>query len=520
MGKHVVDDVVAWRRRTRRLCVAALIVVGFVATAAHSAKLAAAPVSTDDVAEANPAMDSAEELAKTQELQAAIARFGQRDFQGTLDALKAAVAKRPELGQPLVLRARMFLLNNDLANARGDLEAVIREAPEDPEAYLLLGDLAFTDGRFTECGLLFDKATQIVEAFDGDAKRKQKSQSRVFAGKAALAETRGDWKQAQGFLDQWLALDSQDSNAHARMGRVLFELNQPEEALKEFEIAEQNAPPERRERFTPAPVALARLYDQRKDRDKANQWKDYAVAKRGGDVKTWLALARWLWDTGRFEESRTHADKAIELDPKSVDGNLLRGVIARFEQQPADAEKFLEAAYFSSPSHFQISNQLALVLAEQADPQKKKRAGELAAVNLQRLPRSPEALATMGWVMYLAGEKGEAEKHLGRARAATGGRITPDLAFYMATVFRDKKEARLARDLVDTALKQSATVPFVYRPQAEKLLAELEQVAPKGATPAAEGETAAEGTTPDAKEEPTPQRIKPAPRSAPAPKDE
>jgi len=497
------------------------LLVGLLALSAYWPTMAiSAPVTTEDVSNAAPGIDSAEELAKTQELQAAIARFGQRDFAGTLDALKAAVAKRPELGQPHVLRARMFLLNNDVQNARVDLEQAIREAPEDPEAYLLLGDMAFTEGRFTECGLLFEKAASVVEAFDGDAKRKQKSQSRVFAARAALAETRGEWEQARDYINQWLALDSQDSNAHARMGRVLFELNEPEEALKEFEIAEQSAAPERRERFTPAPVALGRLYEQRKDREKADHWMQYAIAKRGSDVKTWLSIARWLWDTGRYDEARSHADKAIELESKSVEANLLRGVIARFDQEPADAEKFLEVAYFGSPSHFQASNQLALVLAEQEDPQKKKRAAELAAVNLERLPRNADALSTMGWVMYRDGQMAEAEKHLGRARAATGGRITPDLAFYMACVFRDKNEARVARDLIDTALKQSASVPFVYRPQAEKLLAELQQATSNPPTEDAgeEGVPAADSEKEKAAPDPPP-RIKPLPKRAPVPEE-
>ena len=55
--------------------------------------------------------------------------------------------------------------------ARGALEECVKNNPDDPEAYLVLADLAFSDRQVAAAELLFTKAEQLAANFKENAKR-------------------------------------------------------------------------------------------------------------------------------------------------------------------------------------------------------------------------------------------------------------------------------------------------------------------------------------------------------------
>ena len=75
-------------------------------------------------------------------------------------------------------------------------------------------------------------------------------------------------------------------------------------------------------------------------------------------------------------------------------------------------------------------------MIEQDDAAKQSRGLQLADVNALQFPRSAEVVATLGWALYRAGRLDQAEQKL-RA-AVTGGRTTPDIAYFLARVLADK----------------------------------------------------------------------------------
>ena len=114
-------------------------------------------------------------------------------------------------------------------------------------------------------------------------------------------------------------------------------------------------------------------------------------------------MGQWALETEQLPEAEKQATAALQIDPKSLDAKILCGVIALFKKDFAGAERYFEAAHLQSPRNFAATNNLALVLIEQKDEAKKRRALEYAQNNVQQNPKSAEAASTYGWVLYKTG---------------------------------------------------------------------------------------------------------------------
>ena len=134
------------------------------------------------------------------EVEKAIQRFRNRDALGAQEYLDKAKEKYPKLAPPDVMMAKMQILTRNARAVLFYLERAATEYPEDPEAYLMLADLSFKSQRTAESLALFEYAAPLVEKFTANAKRKQKFNVRVLAGRAAVAERRQQWEKAQSYL--------------------------------------------------------------------------------------------------------------------------------------------------------------------------------------------------------------------------------------------------------------------------------------------------------------------------------
>ena len=80
-----------------------------------------------------------------------------------------------------------------VAEMRGALEQAVIESPADPEAYVLMGDLALNERRFTEAQLLYQKASELMAEFNKSVKRKEVLQPRILRGLAETGHEPRDW---------------------------------------------------------------------------------------------------------------------------------------------------------------------------------------------------------------------------------------------------------------------------------------------------------------------------------------
>jgi len=412
--------------------------------------------------------------AQYADIDAAIARFRERDLNGCRALLERACSNNPKLPPPGVMMSLLWLSVNQLVPARAELEDTAVKVPGDPEPYLLLGDLAFQDRRITDAAVLFEKATQLTARYTENPKRRRDFEIRGHAGTAAVAETRRQWDDAERELRGWLELDPDNSSAHQRLGIVLFRRGNPQDALTQFREArkldEKSVHPE---------LAMARLYEEENKQATARKLVDMAVKSSPRDPAVLLAAAQWYLGQDDLQTATTHADTALKIDPGSLEGKVVRGAIARVARDYKAAERYFNEAHVQSPGNFPSSNSLALVLVEGEDKASRQRALEMAEANVamhrEGSPFQITALTTLAWVYYKVGRREDAEKIL--SQITQNNQLTTDGAYYVARILVDRGEKDRAKKILEEVLATEQL--FATRPDAADLLESLQTAAPK-----------------------------------------
>ena len=425
------------------------------------------------------------------EIQSAIRRFFMdRDLPGSRDMLSTAQKKNFNLPPSEIMMAQFLAAAQQGPMARAELETGVKNSLEkskgeyvDPEYYLIFGDIAFQERRFTDADLLFAKGEEMVKKFtSNNAKRRATLQRRAFAGQAAVAEAREDWSGAKEKLLAWLQVDEESAAAHQRMGRTLFKLNKTAEATAEFQKAAKAD-----KTMLPAEVMMGRLYEEAQDHPNAEKSMNQAVATlnksdKKSYIDTCLAIAQWAVssaskDANGMARAKDLANKALAMDDSSIDARLVCGLIDRLNNDWTKAEGHFQKVVDLSPSNVVAINNLALVLAESGakskpkDEAKLKRALDFAQINARQYSQNPEAIATLGWVLYRMDKKEEAKQAI--FAVAKAGAVTADAAFYVAQVLSDMGENSQAKMILDQALESKQ--PFAMRGAAEALKKEVDR---------------------------------------------
>ncbi|HEX4145960.1 MAG TPA: tetratricopeptide repeat protein [Pirellulales bacterium] len=450
--------------------------------------LAGAPLDTRAVAQGIVApataggTAAASDAARMPELEAAEALLRAGDFAAARQKLNEAHEKNPRLAAPGVMLARWYLANNQIALARAELEQVVETLPDEPEAYGLLGELAWRDRRIAETELLFRESLARAQSIKTSAARKTEAEAQARAGLATVAEARGRWDTARDELAAWIKLDDTNPNPHQRLGQALFHLGKPKEAFTEFQTAAKANP-----EFVPE-IALANLYEAAGDRENATKSMDAASKRLPKNVAVRLAIANWYLEANRVARAKTQVEVALNLDPDSLEAKILAGGIARLQKDFPAAERYLEAAHLQSPTSFPASNLLALTLADQDDPAKKGRALEFARQNAEKYPQNSEALTTLGWACFRLGRWDEASRALNQALAT--GALNADGAYFLAKSFEREGKTADAKTLLEKAIATKRT--FAYQQDAEQLIARLKTGSASASTsPSAKAEAPA-----------------------------
>lgn len=404
------------------------------------------------------------EAARADQLNAARSCFDRGDYEGCWTQLEALVREQPERAPAGVLLASWFLEAGQPALARQVLERAVVKAPHEPGLYLAFGDLALREGRLTDAELQLTRALELATANSDRAKPALWCESQSRQGLSHVAEARGDWEVARTHLTASLQCESGRADLRQRLGRACYHLGRIDEAAAELEQAAKMD-----ETAEPASIIMARLYTQDAEFAEAEEWLQRGIAAHPGDSRIRFAYATWLLDQDRPEEALRQSESLRMPDETARDWQLLTALIARRLQDYARAEEVLEELYRDDPREFQIINQLALVLAEQPDPQKQSRALQLAEVSCRLFPSLSAAQATLGCVLHRLNRLSDAE--LAFSAAAAGGPMNSDAAYHLACVLAAQGKRPEAVRVLQGAIQ--ATGPFYLRRNSESLLKQL-----------------------------------------------
>ena len=406
----------------------------------------------------------------TPDVDKALETFKSGKFDEALEQLKKAHAADPQMQPPRVILAGWFLLAEKGKEARLTLERFAADDPKHPDGYLLNANFAFHEGRVTDAILSCQAALQFAADARWDAGLRSRFVRDARLGLAAGYERRGDWVSAKEPLNGLLNDDPKNGSHRARLAAATFHCGKPEEAFADFRKAAQDDPA-----ADPAELSVARLWLAKGDRDKAEEWLKKAVSAHAANPKAHRAYAGSLLDDGKWEAAQLYLEAAIKLEPKARETAALLALSLRHKRDYAEAEAAFEQLHKDAPGDpFALGN-LAIVLAESTGDPKRKRAVELAETFVKQHARAADAHAVLGFCYFKAGRLDDADRALGTA--ASGGQIGLDTAYYLALVLDGNKKYAEAHKILTEAVATRG--PFVYRPQARALLADVTKLLPE-----------------------------------------
>lgn len=143
-----------------------------------------------------------------------------------VEAMSQAIGIQPENAQLFRIRADVYVLLNELANARADFSTAIRLAPEDADLYNVRGYFLMSQGLTAEAVTDFEKALELDPAHAAAANNR---------GLVALAAE--NYKEAQIWFDKAIASDRKHADAWNNRGFVRMKQKQYETALEDVQQA-------------------------------------------------------------------------------------------------------------------------------------------------------------------------------------------------------------------------------------------------------------------------------------------
>jgi len=412
---------------------------------------------------------NAEDLPKYTDVDEAIKRFLNRDVLAARTFLDTAKKKNAALPPVDLLMAKLYFLAGNAGMGRATLEKTANDNPEDPEPTLLLADQALQQQRLIEADALYDKALELTSKFNGAPKRKRNFEIRSRAGRAQVAKRRKNWDTAAKDFRTLLQLDPDNAMGHFLLGQTLFSQQQDAEGYKEFVTAKS------KEKNLPDPyVATALMYDELKNKDKAQQAFDRALANSKSDPNTIVPYVRWLIKQGgsaNLSKAEQLLSDARKANPGDLNLLILSGVVARMEKKMKPAEDYFVEALGIAPAQVDVINQLALLLIEQQPKEKRERARQFAAMSAQLNSQSADAQITFAWVLYQLGLLADANQAL--QTGLQQGNPGPDSSYLVARILVDQNKPDAAKQILKVALEAETPTIFVYRQEAQSLYDKL-----------------------------------------------
>lgn len=419
----------------------------------------------------NPAKSEASDLDPAVEagIKEALASFNNADFVGSLELLKKLYAAHPNLAPPRIIAAQWFAQANLGEPVRVSLEQATAETPEDPEAYLLLGEILLRQRFLTAAELLFETGKVKLDAYQLNAERKKNLISSYYRNAISLAETRNRWEPMLELTDEALKHDGEKALLFRQKGVALFQLNRYDEAFAAFQEADLHVKED--DIGLPAEAAMSQLYQLHGDRENAQKYLDQALQKYPKLKEVVILKVQSLLNDDKLEEAQQLIQQLVQDLPDWMPGVKLQATIALYLSDYKRAENLFQQLILVNPSDDQAANGLALAQCEQDDVQQRLRALSYAQDNVQKHGDNSDYWATLGWVLYKNDQLEQSAQAL--KQSAATGRVNAATAYYLARLALKTGKSAEAVTLLEAALDSPA--PFAKRRDAAKLLQELKK---------------------------------------------
>ncbi len=179
-------------------------------------------------------------------------------------------------------------------------------------------------------------------------------------------------------------------------------------ALKNFtkvtELAPQNAD---------GWIGVASIYYDHEEFAKAIEILHVARTKLPDDFRVQFLLGVALQRSKQPEDARTSLERAVQINPKSVDALSALGLVCNELGKLADSDTMYERALRIDPKNHLVLNNYGYSLAERN--MQIERALGMSKEAVRQEPENQSYLDTYGWILYQMERYSEAEKMIRRA---------------------------------------------------------------------------------------------------------
>lgn len=326
--------------------------------------------------------------------------MARRDYSSALTVAREMIELDPGNLPAKLLRHAALVAMGNLAQARKELETVIREHPGSREAHLALASLNLAERRYPEAEEQFRKLHQTAPPAD----------LRALIGWAETYVAQGRFTQAVEVLRNELARDPARPAVRLALANALARGGRFDEAIAEYR-------------------ALINQYP------------------KAGDL--YLRLGEAQRRKGDAQAAAASFAKAVELMPKEPAALLALALIQDQLQQYAQSQQTYEKILALQPDHPVALNNLAYLLAERGGDL--DRALTLAQRARQKLPQDSNVADTLGWIYIkknLADNAIEIFRELTRREPGN-----PTFHYHLGMALYQKGDRLAARQALQTALR-------------------------------------------------------------------
>jgi predicted Zn-dependent protease len=364
------------------------------------------------------------------DLASARTAFNNGDVAGAREQLGKIISVSETLPHPDVQLALWYFNSDREAEGSRTMERLAKTESGRADVRYLFAEIARDEGRY------FDAWTHLSAA---ESARPRKRWSAAYNNHMALlllearartALARADWLLARDLFSTLNGTSLGSAECDLALGQAEFFLNNPTAAEIHFRAAadrngEDEVIPE---------LVMARLYNQREDTEETELWFKQGIKLENPEDVEFVRLEylRWLMKQNRPVDARK---VALSANPRAEQARSIEYTLAltdRMRGQYVAAEKRLTGLFKKEPGNFQVSNQLALVLLESAEADKREQGFVVATRNVKALPNAENAVATYAWFLHRRGDSAQAEQLFNRI--LQGGKASRDTAFYVSEI--------------------------------------------------------------------------------------
>ena len=309
------------------------------------------------------------------------AKLGQGHPEEAQRLFEQALERDPSLASALLGLGDIAARRSDFKSAVDYFERALQLQPEASSihyplamAYRQLGDVA-------EARLHLSKRGDVAPSFPDPLKEEL---ARVKTGRwlqrwrGTKASDSGNYEQAAQMFGQMVAADPDDPIARWDLGTALFQLDQVEEAVVQFEAALRYSSSKSRIHFN-----MAVAFTQMGWEERAIEHYRSAVGIDSGFKEAYFQLANVLMRKELLEEAIQQYGRVVELDPSNGFAHFMRAMALVRVQRWGEARSGLEKGLAALPDDSDLGHALARLLA--ACPQAKIRDGRRALQILQEV---------------------------------------------------------------------------------------------------------------------------------------